>query len=123
MKGADDEAHEMNERTRYARAWQDLRRRKVVVFLLFMPTFLWIVWQLQYGSSAQTRVLAPLSLTLVILAATAILWYSLFRCPRCHHFFFLTAGWRSFTGRRCIHCGLRRGASYEEARVNNTQLK
>jgi DNA-directed RNA polymerase subunit RPC12/RpoP len=115
MQNGDDERHAMTEQARYVKVWEDLRRRKITAFLLFVPVFLWAAWQVHRAPNGQP-LFSPMPLLLFAAAVGAILWYSFFRCPRCGKPFFLTAGWRSLTGRRCVHCGLRRGASYEEAR-------
>jgi hypothetical protein len=117
MEKEDNEQHAMTEQARYVKAWQDLRRRKIAAFLFFLPSFLWALWELQSAPYLHPRLFAPVRLALFALAAAAIVWYSFFFCPRCGKLFFVIGSWRSLTGRRCVHCGLRRGASYEEARA------
>ena len=115
MQGREDDQYATKERLRYLRAWQDLRRRLVIQSLLFFPLFLRIAWELKYPSGFSIS--SPLPLLWFALTIGAILWYNFFPCPRCRRPFFLTIGWRSILERKCVHCGLRRGASYEEART------
>jgi hypothetical protein len=48
------------------------------------------------------------------LAVCSNLWYLFFRCPRCGNRFFMTPRMNSaFT--ECVHCGLKRGATFEQS--------
>lgn len=103
------------EQQRYAAAWKDLRRREWVTYALCLPALLWFGWALLQGSVPEGGAFAPLPLALVALFSGAILWCLFFRCPRCGNRYYTSQATVLASSGRCLHCGLRRGATFEQA--------
>ena len=100
------------EEQRYAAAWNDLRWRGVAACALSLLLFLWIGWAILQPVPA-SGYLTPLPLTLFALAAASTLWHLYFPCPRCGNRFFMSLTTISSFGKRCIHCDLKRGTTFE----------
>jgi hypothetical protein len=94
-----------SEGRRYAAAWKDRRRRRIVAWVLLIPALTAVILRSNTGFPAPL-----LTTALVALAIGAFLWLNLFLCPRCGHEF-LSRQSRV----RCKFCGLRLGMTFEEA--------
>ena len=103
------------EETKYAKAWEDRRRRGLVAVIFGTAGIL-------YGALICARILVfdghkflqPYILPLII-AIFAVNWYVDFRCPRCGKRFLVGYYFKFFPrvywlAKSCVHCGLERGA-------------
>jgi hypothetical protein len=104
-----------SEEQRYAAAWKDLRRRELTAHVFLLPPLLWAGWALFQASTPVGGFFAPLPLTLLALFAGSELWSICFRCPRCNKRYYLVQATVSAHSDQCAHCGLRRGATFEQA--------
>jgi hypothetical protein len=100
----------------YSAAWRDLRKRRLIAWGFF---FSYIPYMFLFGAIGSRLAaiigfkedLIWLPLFFIWGSAFAIVNFrlALFRCPRCDARFFWTWYLNTFA-RRCLHCGLRRGA-------------
>jgi hypothetical protein len=93
----------------YIAAWQDVARRQQLVVVLLALTIATIVLR-KYEPGPATLIM---QLAMAAAAGAAMVWHTLFRCPRCHNRFFYKLFVRSWTGRRCMHCGLPKNAPFD----------
>jgi hypothetical protein len=101
------------EERRYAEAWKDLRRRGLAQRCCFALFLCWVAWGVLRGSVSGGGALLPIAL--FALAGGSILWRLYFPCPRCGNRFFMSLFNSRGFGERCIHCDLRRGATFTQS--------
>jgi hypothetical protein len=100
------------EEQRYAKAWKGLRWREIAAWSCLAPLLLWVAWGIVGGWISGHNALVPLALFAAFVCAG--FWRDQFPCPRCGNRFFAK---RTFGGspKRCSHCDLERGASFEQS--------
>jgi hypothetical protein len=101
----------------YSAAWRDLRRRRIIFYAVwvgYVPAVFAIYYValrplLHVFMIKEDYLVLPVAGLWMVAFLVAGIRVQLFRCPRCHQWFF--AKWYSnpFT-RKCLHCGLPRGA-------------
>ncbi len=98
----------------YAAAWREFRKRRLIfwaIFLGYIPGVL-IIWiAIGLPVSALTGIkpdyfFYPIALCWLFMFLIASLRVGLFRCPRCHKWFFATWWYHNPFARKCAHCGL-----------------
>ena len=101
--------------TDYAASWQDLRKRRRLVWLLFLGyipgvaalCFLVVTAAASMGGSKQSEVAcAVIALFWILAFAVAAIRLTFFRCPRCRRLFHSTWWRHNPFARHCLHCGL-----------------
>lgn len=106
----------------YAASWQDLKRRRRLLWVLFLGylpgvaalCFLvgWVATSM--GGSQQGEVMCAVVALLWILAfAVAAIRLTFFRCPRCTRIFHSTWWRHNPFAHNCLHCGLAQGTTGE----------
>jgi hypothetical protein len=97
------------EQSKYRKAWRYLRTINILMIILMAFIIVWgavfiLLTQGQYASrNPNDWFQIPFGLF-----AICIVMYLSFRCPRCRKFYFFDGMGRSFTGRKCMNCGLPR---------------
>ena len=108
--------------TDYAAAWQDLRRRRRLLWILFLGyipgvaalCFLVGAPITSMGETQQGEVACAIIALLWIFAfAVAAIRLTFFRCPRCHRIFHSTWWRHNPFAHNCLHCGLAQGTTAE----------
>jgi hypothetical protein len=98
--------------TKHIDPWNELRRREswmLFFFIAYIPVVGGLVALLERFVSPEVPAVV---LAIVWMLMMLVAWYRLlsFACPRCGEWFRTKwFGWVSL-GRRCVHCGLERGA-------------
>src|SRR5437588_826428 len=107
----------MIDRTDFAFAWKDYRRRRRWFFGVWLGGFLVVVLLVKLLSTLSLDDLAFYILgpawMIGFLIAGMRMW--LFQCPRCHRRFFCTWWHGNLFARKCLHCGL---PKWSESDVN-----
>ena len=99
----------MNNKGKYASAWDDYRKRRKRLYIFFLPLCIAAVGLFALGLAVGPplanggKVLLFCALWLFLVADC--IRTSLFRCPRCNRFFYWSWYNNSFA-RCCTHCGL-----------------
>jgi hypothetical protein len=109
----------MNVEPDYSTAWRDLSRRQLIfwaAFLSFVPGGIVIGLVVGLPLSALIGVspdyfFYPVAISWMLIFSIAAQRVVKFRCPRCHQFFFAKWWCRNAFARKCVHCGLAKGAN------------
>ncbi|ABS63771.1 hypothetical protein Plav_2157 [Parvibaculum lavamentivorans DS-1] len=108
----------MVENADYEAAWADMRRRRLILLAVFAGYLPGVVLLSLIATAVLNAFGAALGENLFFVigiswmgAFLAVgIWYSWFRCPRCNNQFFMTWWCGNPLARKCLHCGLPRGA-------------
>jgi hypothetical protein len=98
----------------WQRAWKDLRRRTVllaasVISLPGSAVLVLVMRSLGWGYMASDRFIVLAGMEMLAMMLASAVFHS-FPCPRCHRRFFFKGIFANSFARRCLHCGLRKGA-------------
>jgi hypothetical protein len=98
----------MSDSPDFAVAWNDYRHRRRWFFGVWLGGFLAIALLVGLLSklSPDDVVFYILGLTWMIAFIVVAIRLQFFKCPRCHHKFFGSAGYSNPLARKCLHCGL-----------------
>ena len=112
----------MNSKPDYSAAWRDLRKRRLLVwalFLGFIPGVVALCFLVDaflpgtIGNKQGESVCMGIGALWMLAFFIAAMRASFFRCPRCHGTFLMTWYFANPLASRCLHCGLRSGTILE----------
>jgi hypothetical protein len=108
----------MSHAQKYEAAWIDLRTRTVILLALFLG-FVPGVPLISYVLNT-VMVVDPLWIAGAWAAAFAGAGFhrATFPCPHCGKWFFIWVGFHNPFSRKCMHCGLKIGSSYEAGPIS-----
>jgi hypothetical protein len=102
----------MDDAASYAPQWRDLRRRSLIFWLAYLTMVAGGVTAFQFTPASDLGHLAIIGagISLLMASVAAGAYRSSFRCPRCGKFFFESRFMHHTFARKCMNCGLPRGA-------------
>jgi hypothetical protein len=109
----------MSDNIDYISAWKDYRRRRLLWFVVWLGGVP-IVFAISYPlmqllhSDLPFYIFGGGWMVLFLIVSMRLEW---FKCPRCHHWFFMTWWYHNPLSRRCVHCGL---PKWSEKNINNS---
>ena len=97
----------------YTSAWNDYRRRRRWYLGVGLGgVAVMAILALFDNKSIEDSIFPVLFPIWMIVSLIAAIRLSRFKCPRCAHPYFATRFRARFLARRCVHCGLQKGAKH-----------
>ena len=96
----------------YADAWKDYRRRRFVMWAMFLGYMPGVVILNRIDTQVLRNLVPPVSIAFawMVVFLGAVIWYGMWKCPRCHKHFMSAGLVGNAWARRCMNCRLPRWA-------------
>jgi hypothetical protein len=103
--------------TSYAPKWRDLRRRNLLFSLAYLAVPVGGIGAYNFlpRTDLGNTAVFIIFVTLFLMATGVGAYRMSFLCPRCGNPFFEKGFWQNILARKCMHCGLPRGAQQGKA--------
>jgi hypothetical protein len=102
----------------YDEAWNEIRDAQaavIIIFATYMPAQLLVAPLLAHVLPSSVAAGGMVFVIWGVGIAASVMYLTTRRCPRCRKGFFQKGLYHNLFGQKCLHCGLRKYASADEA--------